>query len=368
MSDKDQLTKENMRKFLEHLGKGRTLVGPVDTGKVIEYREAAASDILMDDRVSYNSIKAYYFPQTELMFTFDNEEVEDNNNIQGYVIFGARPCDLDALKVMSVVYTTGKYTDPFFQRRFEANLLIGVGCINEKPECFCREMGVDKEFSDFCDIMLKDCGDYYTAEYMSDKGNVAFQGYLKLLDKNPSSVKHQQINTQCNNTEEPRPCFPPPCIKTNEPSPCLTAPLCLDKTEEPSPCPPCPLNEPSPQPPSRLVLDTEKDDVDYFDIIDWGKPLKHAKAAESVRIYVRLAIVLILRMFLKRVRQNDINVGIAVCTLSLHCMLQGITRVNTVMSVTGKEYCTSISMFPPTSMVVLPVQAAADACGVVRWG
>ena len=241
MSDINQITKENMRRFLEFLSKERTLAGPVDTGNVIEYREAAASDILMDDRVSYNSIKAYYFPQAELMFTFDNEEINDNTNIRGYVIFGARPCDLNALKIMSVVYTSGKYADPFFQRRFEANLLIGVGCINDKLECFCREMGVDKEFSDFCDIMLKDCGDFYSVEYMSDKGKSAFQGYMKQVDKDSAVAKLSQLSNYLNEAEKSLPC---------------------SKTDEPSPCP---------------VLDPDKDDSDYFDIIDWGKVTEACK-------------------------------------------------------------------------------------------
>jgi len=225
MTDINQITKEDMRGFLEFLSKERTIVGPVDTGKVIEYRETTVTDILMDDRVSYNSFKACYFPQTELMFTFDNEEVEDNTNIRGYVIFGARPCDLEALKVMSVVYTTGKYADPFFQRRFEANLLIGVGCINDKPECFCGEMGVDKEFSDFCDIMLKDYGNFYSVEYMSDKGKSAIQSYM---------------------TEGRFFCHTPD-----------------DMTEEPSLC--------------HIVLDPDNNDTEYFDIIDWEKVTEACK-------------------------------------------------------------------------------------------
>ena len=166
-----------MRNFLEYLSSGRTLVGPVFTGKVVENRVAMSSEILMDDRIAYNSIKAHYFPQSELMFTFSNDEITDNSDISGYVIFGARPCDLEALRVMSIVYTSGKYADPFFQRRFDANFIIGVGCQKQKPGCFCTEMGVDAEFSDFCDIMLIDHDGHYTVEHLSEKGQNALNGY-----------------------------------------------------------------------------------------------------------------------------------------------------------------------------------------------
>ena len=209
------INKKDMPELLAQLSKERTLVAPVDTGKVIEYRQISAGSavsgnqdesILMDDRVSYKSLKEFYFPQTELMFTFDNENVTDHTEMPGYVIFGARPCDLEALRVMSVVYTTGKYADPFFQRRFDANLLIGIGCKERKPECFCDEMGINKEFSDFCDIFLIDIGDSYEIKYVSDNAKAA---------------------AQCS--------------------------------------------------PSQIALDTEKEDSDYFDIIDWEKVTETCK-------------------------------------------------------------------------------------------
>jgi len=249
------ISKEKMRGFLDHLGKEYKLAGPVDTGKVIEYRETSAFEILMDDRVSYNSIKSFYFPQTELMFTFENEDVKDNIEIPGYVIFGARPCDLEALRVMSIVYTTGKYADPFFQRRFDANILIGVGCKNQKPECFCQEMNIDKEFSDFCDIMLVDNDDSYLIKFLSEKGKVALYDYerqSKQSDRDSLFTEFTQTDspddTADDNAKELSPCF----SGTDEPSPCPGS-----GTDEPSPCP--------------IILDVGKNDADYFDIIDWAK-------------------------------------------------------------------------------------------------
>jgi len=232
--DNNLISKEVVRGLLNHLSHERTLVGPVDTGKVIEYREIRNSDdivtsgenltvdeqILMDDRISYNSIKSFYFPQTELMFTFKNDEVIDNTDIPGYVIFGARPCDLEALRVMSIVYTSGKYTDPFFQRRFDNNFLIGVGCQSKKPECFCDEMKIDIEFSDFCDIMLTDDGEDYFIEHLSEKGRNALKEYAEA-----SKLACMHVSEYA-------------CKLTNK---------------------------------NKLILDTHKDDAKYFDIIDWGK-------------------------------------------------------------------------------------------------
>jgi len=242
VSDTNNINKENMLNFLEFLSEDRIMVGPVDTGKVVEYREASFSEITIDDRVSYNSIKAYYFPQTELMFTFENDEVVDNTDIPGYLIFGAKPCDLEALKVMSTVYSTGKYADPFFQRRFDANFLIGIGCINQKPGCFCQEMGIDKGYSDYCDIMLKDNGDSYSIEHLSEKGKQALISYAQKKNQDEFS---DFLNR--NTTEQS---------------------TCLRNTPEPPSCL---------EPPPRLKLDVKKDDSDYFDIIDWAKVTETCK-------------------------------------------------------------------------------------------
>ena len=185
------IKKAALQGLLEHLSTERMLVGPVDTGKTVEFRRAAPAEILTDDRVSYKSIKEFYFPQVERMFTFSDGEVRDNTDIPGFLIFGARPCDLEALRVMSKVYMDGKYVDPFFQRRFAANFVIGVGCLAEKPGCFCGQIGIDKAFSDFCDIMLGDAGESYTVEHMSEKAKQVLSGYSQNLD--------------CANTRKPNP-------------------------------------------------------------------------------------------------------------------------------------------------------------------
>jgi len=245
---KKRIRKEDLPSFLEHLGRERLLVGPVDTGKVIEYRRvttpgaaatpdkpatsgevptpqklatsgaATAANILTDDRVSYKSVKEFYFPHSELMFTFENGEATDSADIKGYAIFGAKPCDLEALRVMSIVYTTGKYADPFFQKRFEANLLIGVGCIEQKNGCFCHEMGIDRKFSDFCDIMLIDDGENYIVEHLSEKGRLTLKSCSATRD------------IECDNKRE------------------TAAPEGI-----------------------KLALDVKKEDAAYFDIIDWYK-------------------------------------------------------------------------------------------------
>ena len=53
----DIIKKESMRKLLAKLAEDMVLVGPVDTGKVVEYKKTEADAVLMDDRISYKSPK-----------------------------------------------------------------------------------------------------------------------------------------------------------------------------------------------------------------------------------------------------------------------------------------------------------------------
>jgi len=239
MSKEILVSKDDIKRLLECLGKERKLVAPVDTGRVIEFREVFTSGIqdsikiLAKNTVSYKSLKEFYFPQAELMFTFTKDDIIDNISLPGYVIFGARPCDLEALRIMSVVYTTGKYNDPFFKRHFETNLIIGIGCTGEKPGCFCKEMEIDREYSNFCDIMLIDAGNDYSVVHLSEKGENAL--------KEVPEVYARYINS--------------------------SGGLPASKTEEPSPC----------SASSGLMLDSSKKDSDYFDVIDWEKVTKACK-------------------------------------------------------------------------------------------
>ena len=173
MAENSIITKETLCKLLDALATERMLVGPVDNGKTVEYRASSAAGILMDDQVSYKSCKEYYFPQVEKLISFTEDAVTENTEPEPVVIFGARPCDLEALRVMREVFMAGRYEDPFFARRMEANLLIGVGCTQKKPGCFCDELGMEMGFSDFCDIFLHPQNDGYQITYLSKKGRAA---------------------------------------------------------------------------------------------------------------------------------------------------------------------------------------------------
>lgn len=151
----DIITEKTFRRFLASLAPDMRLAGPVRDGKTVEFREGGPEDFVFDDSVSYKSPKEFYFPQVERIITFGDDAAESEPEPKPVIVSGARPCDLEALRVMREVFLQGRYRDPFFERRAGRNLITGLACDAKKPGCFCDALGLDMKFSDFCDILLE---------------------------------------------------------------------------------------------------------------------------------------------------------------------------------------------------------------------
>ena len=184
------ITKDRMREILSSLMEEKRVAAPMQDGKVVDFLEVdEVSGILMGDEIPYKSPKEFFFPRCEKIITFKDDEAVAEMPEKGLVLFGARPCDLEALKIMTAVFTTGKFEDPFFKARLDASLIIGVGCLEKKPGCFCELRETDMHYSESCDLFLKNSGDGYEALYVSEKGREVLGGLIPGLDgfENPGS-------------------------------------------------------------------------------------------------------------------------------------------------------------------------------------
>ncbi|MDR2780396.1 MAG: 4Fe-4S dicluster domain-containing protein [Synergistaceae bacterium] len=177
----DTLTKDGIIAFLSSLAVKMRVAGPVRDAKVTEYRAAPPEAFSFGDGVSYKSPKEFYFPQTEKMISFRGGKAIAEEAPVPAAVFAARVCDLEALRVMREVFLSGRYKDPFFERRLEKNLIIGMACVSKKPGCFCDDLGFDMKFSDFCDMMLEPAGeDSFKVTGLSEKGAAALWEYARV--------------------------------------------------------------------------------------------------------------------------------------------------------------------------------------------
>ncbi|MCL1993892.1 MAG: 4Fe-4S dicluster domain-containing protein [Spirochaetes bacterium] len=177
------VSKDNVKNMLNGFLKQRTLFAPAMNGKKLDYLPVAnVDDIVFDDNLPYKSPKEIFFPKCEKIITFKDGEAEAEISKEQFVLFGARPCDLEALEIMKKVFTQGKFKDPYFQERYDNTLLIGLGCKDKKPGCFCDERETDMGFCDKCDLFLEMKGESYEVAYVSEKGREAFKPYIKGIE------------------------------------------------------------------------------------------------------------------------------------------------------------------------------------------
>ncbi|MFN7998288.1 MAG: 4Fe-4S dicluster domain-containing protein [Bryobacteraceae bacterium] len=106
-------------------------------------------------------LKKYFLPPTETLLEYRPgtgyvpvADVRDRR----IVLFGVHACDVYALNILDEVFA-GKYPDPYYQRRRENIVIIGVDCIPDE-HCFCHSMRADYVDHGF-DLFFHDIGDAY---------------------------------------------------------------------------------------------------------------------------------------------------------------------------------------------------------------
>lgn len=174
------LPKSRIRKFLDYLKSSRRVVAPIKNNGVLEFKEIASADqVQLTDEITYKSPKEYLFPQVEKILSFSRDGgIKDESKPQKTVIFGLRPCDLEAVRVLTAVFTKGNYVDTIYKGHLDNMVFIGLGCAGEKPGCFCGERGIDKNSSVQCDIFLEDKGDCYLAVIITPAGKSIMDGFM----------------------------------------------------------------------------------------------------------------------------------------------------------------------------------------------
>jgi sulfhydrogenase subunit beta (sulfur reductase) len=84
-------------------------------------------------------------------------------------VFGARPCDARAIKLLDRVFLAAPSIDPHYKARRDNLLLIGVAC-QPGEHCYCGVFGFGPDDMDAVDIMLTPQVDGFIAQASSARG------------------------------------------------------------------------------------------------------------------------------------------------------------------------------------------------------
>ena len=163
---------------------GYEVVAPVKRGAHYSF-EAISSPDEMD--LAYDttlaSPKRYFLPPTETLMRYNaatNEVADFQEEVVPRVIFGAHACDINAINRLDLVFSDGRYPDPYYKARRAATLIVGVSC-SPDSDCFCNLWDADEARFGY-DLFLHRLGDKFLVSISSVEAANILESAVDLRD------------------------------------------------------------------------------------------------------------------------------------------------------------------------------------------
>jgi sulfhydrogenase subunit beta (sulfur reductase) len=190
------LKKSDVKKFIQSLSGKYTVLGPVEQDGKVKFAKVEGDEMLFDYQNTYLSPKDLFFPQSERMFEFSTDPADEQAHIlqevpddlaSPRVVFGMRPCDAKAFAVLDLIFNNDEYSDVYWQRKRDNTVLIGLGCNDPCPTCFCTSMNCGPFHTEGLDALAFDLGDDVLIRPLTEKGEKAL-AEAKDLKKAPADA------------------------------------------------------------------------------------------------------------------------------------------------------------------------------------
>ncbi|MFH0859587.1 MAG: 4Fe-4S dicluster domain-containing protein [Candidatus Altiarchaeota archaeon] len=178
------LSKSDLPKFFNSLLGKHEVIAPVNVRGWDFYRPVKSFDEVNMGYVNTRySPKEYLLPVEERMISFDGSLKPEYAKIKR-VIFGMRPCDVNAFNVIDLLLLSER-PDPYYKRRRDDTLIIAINCEEAGENCFCMSMGMHKAEQGY-DLLLTENDKGYTVQAGSEAGRkLTGKKFFKKTDKEP---------------------------------------------------------------------------------------------------------------------------------------------------------------------------------------
>ena len=168
-----KISLEKLPVLLETIAAGMPLFLPVDTKAGAEFIKYEPGMTPSDALLTTRSAKDTFFPQTENLMNFkvDGKKIEvidTRVECEDFVVYGVRPCDARAFRVLDNVFLA-EPVDTFYKNRRDHALIISLTCDRPAETCFCKTFGIDPANPD-CDIAAYKKSGYLCLDAKTDKG------------------------------------------------------------------------------------------------------------------------------------------------------------------------------------------------------
>ena len=189
-----KIDKGKLAGFLDELRKGFRVVAPVEKEGLILFEEIdSGGESLFDFANSRQSPKELFFPQSEVLFSYEysDGELQLEESLpepKQTVIFGMRPCDAKAVLLLDKVFLQGGCEDPNYSKRRDNTIILALACTHLRNTCFCSSLGGGLFSKEGADALFVDIGDSYVVEVLTLKGEELFKD-SKFIEADEESIK-----------------------------------------------------------------------------------------------------------------------------------------------------------------------------------
>lgn len=186
------LEKGKVADLLRAAGEHAQVIAPV-RGDELRYGVVDETSEIVLGTLPLYPAKRFFFPQREALFHFEGNTLTQRiPEPQAKVLFGLRRCDLNAIAHQDIAFTK-EDADPYYARRREQTLLIGIHCHTAMDEyCFCTSM----QLSHTCqDIMLYERGESYLVEATTDAGQAFIEQHRTFFEESEEQLRDEDCRT-----------------------------------------------------------------------------------------------------------------------------------------------------------------------------
>jgi ferredoxin len=187
---------ENITEFAEKLTTGNRVYVPTPVEGIINFKDfSAGKAVTWDFSNSLKPAKEVIFPQTEEMFKYkmlnggaDISVESPEYNDESSVVIGIRPCDAHAMTKTDHNFE-GLFDDPYYQKKRENTVLIGMACDEPDFNCFCTSMGGGPYSRIGLDALLVEIRDFFALEILTEKGMKLVEQMEGTLEEVPTDAE-----------------------------------------------------------------------------------------------------------------------------------------------------------------------------------
>ena len=156
---------------------------PTETDEGFTWEKTSSLDVMIGSDIQpITSVKQFFFPNSETLFSFESEgrEITLNNPpaVSPKVVLGVHPCDLGSLKVLETLFSD-TIDDDLYRNRRKNTVIIGISCTKDDWACFCESLDINSQYSEAADLFITPGKDELTMTVTSELGEAFLERYAK---------------------------------------------------------------------------------------------------------------------------------------------------------------------------------------------